>query len=86
MQEFAFFCHYASLLTGCRNSIAGLKLPYWPRINRLTMLSMNNDESTTFDAPCRWFDLVVVLQTDNSLLYDRLQKRYGPYEQALFAM
>ena len=25
---------------------------------------------------CRWFDLVVVLQTDNGLLYDRLQKRY----------
>jgi len=25
--------------------------------------------------PERWFDLVVVLQTDNSVLYDRLQKR-----------
>ena len=29
--------------------------------------------------PCRlprsWFDLVVVLQTDNGVLYDRLQKR-----------
>lgn len=26
--------------------------------------------------PERWFDLVVVLQTDNSVLYDRLSKRY----------
>ena len=24
----------------------------------------------------RWFDLVVVLQTDNTILYDRLEKRY----------
>ena len=24
---------------------------------------------------CRWFDLVVVLQTDNSILYERLEKR-----------
>ncbi|KAJ9506654.1 AAA domain-containing protein [Haematococcus lacustris] len=29
--------------------------------------------------PERWFDLVVVLQTDNTLLYDRLAARgYGP--------
>lgn len=26
--------------------------------------------------PERWFDRVVVLQTDNSILYDRLSKRY----------
>ena len=26
--------------------------------------------------PERWFDLVVVLQTDNTVLYDRLSKRY----------
>lgn len=25
--------------------------------------------------PERWFDLVVVLQTDNTILYDRLKKR-----------
>ena len=25
--------------------------------------------------PERWFDLVVVLRTDNTILYDRLQKR-----------
>ena len=24
---------------------------------------------------CRWFDLVIVLQTDNTLLYERLEKR-----------
>lgn len=28
--------------------------------------------------PERWFDLVVVLQTDNSVLYERLEKRCGP--------
>lgn len=28
--------------------------------------------------PERWFDLVVVLQTDNSLLYERLEKRGYP--------
>lgn len=27
--------------------------------------------------PERWFDRVVVLQTDNSILYDRLSKRYA---------
>lgn len=32
-------------------------------------------QSLTVRCICRWFDLVVVLQTDNSLLYDRLQKR-----------
>ena len=26
--------------------------------------------------PERWFDLVIVLRTDNTLLYDRLEKRY----------
>ena len=26
--------------------------------------------------PERWFDLVVVLQTDNTILYDRLEKRF----------
>ena len=26
--------------------------------------------------PERWFDLVIVLQTDNTILYDRLEKRY----------
>lgn len=26
--------------------------------------------------PERWFDAVVVLRTDNTILYDRLQKRY----------
>lgn len=26
--------------------------------------------------PERWFDVVVVLRTDNKILYDRLQKRY----------
>lgn len=26
----------------------------------------------------RWFDLVVVLQTDNGVLYDRLEKRGYP--------
>ena len=26
--------------------------------------------------PERWFDLVVVLRTDNSVLFDRLQKRF----------
>ena len=25
---------------------------------------------------CRWFDLVIVLQCENSFLYDRLAKRY----------
>ena len=25
--------------------------------------------------PERWFDLVIVLQTDNTILYDRLEKR-----------
>jgi adenylate kinase len=25
--------------------------------------------------PERWFDLVIVLQTDNTVLYDRLEKR-----------
>ncbi len=29
--------------------------------------------------PERWFDLVVVLRTDNSVLYNRLQKRYTTY-------
>jgi adenylate kinase len=28
--------------------------------------------------PERWFDLVIVLQTDNSILYERLQKRNYP--------
>jgi adenylate kinase len=28
--------------------------------------------------PERWFDLVVVLRTDNSVLYSRLKARYGP--------
>lgn len=28
--------------------------------------------------PERWFDLVIVLRTDNTILYDRLAKRYGP--------
>lgn len=28
--------------------------------------------------PERWFDLVVVLQTDNTLLWERLEKRCGP--------
>eukprot|EP00898_Chlorokybus_atmophyticus_P004626 jgi/Chlat1/5164/Chrsp33S05038 len=28
--------------------------------------------------PQRWFDLVVVLQTDNTVLYDRLEKRGYP--------
>ena len=27
--------------------------------------------------PERWFDLVAVLQTENSVLYDRLSKRYS---------
>ena len=27
--------------------------------------------------PERWFDCVVVLQTDNTILYDRLSRRYG---------
>lgn len=27
--------------------------------------------------PERWFDYVVVLQTDNTILYDRLSRRYG---------
>ena len=27
--------------------------------------------------PERWFDAVVVLRTDNTILYDRLQKRYS---------
>lgn len=27
--------------------------------------------------PERWFDLVIVLRTDNTILYDRLAKRYG---------
>ena len=26
--------------------------------------------------PERWFDCVVVLQTDNTILYDRLSRRY----------
>ena len=26
--------------------------------------------------PERWFDLVIVLTTDNTVLYDRLQARY----------
>ena len=26
--------------------------------------------------PERWFDLIIVLRTDNTLLYDRLEKRY----------
>lgn len=26
-------------------------------------------------AGCRWFDLVVVLQTDNTVLWERLEKR-----------
>ena len=30
-------------------------------------------------APCRWFDLVVVLMADNTVLYERLEKR--GYEQ-----
>lgn len=25
--------------------------------------------------PCSWFDLVVVLQTDNTVLWERLEKR-----------
>ena len=25
--------------------------------------------------PCRWFDLVVVLMADNTVLYERLEKR-----------
>ena len=28
--------------------------------------------------PERWFDLVIVLQTDNTVLYDRLDKRCVP--------
>ncbi len=28
--------------------------------------------------PERWFDLIVVLRTDNSVLYPRLEKRYLP--------
>lgn len=35
--------------------------------------------------PERWFDLVVVLQTDNSVLYERLEKRCGPHPFALHA-
>ena len=27
--------------------------------------------------PERWFDLVIVLRTDNTILYDRLAKRHG---------
>jgi adenylate kinase len=27
---------------------------------------------------CRWFDLIVVLQTDNGVLYERLEKRGYP--------
>jgi hypothetical protein len=31
--------------------------------------------------PCRWFDLVVVLQADNGVLYERLEKRgYPPHK------
>lgn len=30
------------------------------------------------DRCCRWFDLVVVLQTDNTVLYERLEKRGYP--------
>lgn len=33
------------------------------------------DHHTCDFFPERWFDLVVVLQTDNTVLYDRLQKR-----------
>ena len=33
------------------------------------------DHHTCDFFPERWFDLVVVLQTDNTLLYDRLHKR-----------
>jgi len=29
--------------------------------------------------PERWFDLVVVLQTDNTVLYQRLEKRLGTW-------
>ena len=35
-------------------------------------------------APRSWFDLVVVLQTDNSVLYDRLQKRRARRAAARF--
>lgn len=27
--------------------------------------------------PERWFDLVIVLQTDNTVLYERLEKRHA---------
>ena len=27
--------------------------------------------------PERWFDIVFVLRTDNTLLYQRLEERYG---------
>ena len=27
--------------------------------------------------PCRWFDLVIVLKTENSVLFDRLLRRCG---------
>lgn len=30
-------------------------------------------------SPCRWFDLVIVLQTDNSLLFERLSKRQARF-------
>lgn len=32
--------------------------------------------------PERWFDLVVVLRTDNSILYQRLESRYVVPAQA----
>lgn len=35
----------------------------------------NKSHSSFFDDISRWFDLVLVLQTDNTILYDRLEKR-----------
>lgn len=34
--------------------------------------------------PERWIDAVFVLRTDNGILYDRLEKRYGNELQLFF--
>lgn len=36
--------------------------------------------------PERWFDLVVVLQADNSILYDRLASRYPILDHVLYLL
>lgn len=38
-------------------------------------MEVGHPAAFSLDKVCRWFDLVIVLQCDNSILYERLAKR-----------